>query len=120
VRQIELTLDLGIPPPPFLFTPRYRCNYGARDDLLIGLLDRELCLGADKSPTGEDLCCTWVGLLPRLRRGLDLTEPGETLVNVILPLVGVADAINDLAEDKAVFSHVAISRVHFASGSPGD
>src|SRR3954470_7599985 len=108
---IELTLDVGRPPPPFLFTPSHIGGYRDRDDMLVGSLDRAICIDAKISRTGRRECSRWIGLIPRLKRGLDLTEPGTTLVNIIIPLLDLSQPQGPLTAEQGIFAYVATSHV---------
>lgn len=108
---IEITLDVSRPPPPFIFTPKYKCGYAARDDMLVGSCDREICISAAHSRTGREQCSLFCGLLPRHQRGLDLTSSNEpSLVNVVIPLIDISTRIDHLAEHDGLFAYIAVAR----------
>lgn len=109
--QIELTLDVAKPPPPYIFTPMYTCGYAVRDDMLVGYCDREMCIPAAYSRTGKEERSRLCGLLPRHQRGVDLTSSSEpSLVNVIIPLRDISERIDHLPEPDGVFAYIAVAR----------
>jgi hypothetical protein len=107
--HLEVTLETT-GEQRYTFTPRYVGGYFGRTDMLVGVLDRELCIWAEASPTGKEECSLLCGLIPRHEIGLDLTQCGQAMVNVIIPLKDMSQHVEHLSKEEGIFAYVAFSR----------